>query len=121
MRVKIGNYTYEAKAEGSVVTFSVKLNGQIVAEGTGDTVHAASEDIQNKIEVEEIRLTLQKTLWPELSTAETPEYCPVCGKLIKDGEFTHRIAQAEPAGAGVIDIPSVALHQSCTPEYDKEH
>ena len=52
MRVKAGIYTCKAKVEDSVVTLSVELNGQIVAEGTGDTVHAASEDIQTKTEVE---------------------------------------------------------------------
>ena len=117
MRVKAGIYTCEAKVEGSVVTLSVELNGQIVAEGTGDTVHAASEDIQTKTEVEGIRLTLRQTLLPELSIAETPEYCPMCGKLIKDGEFEYRLAKAEPAGDGVSGL---ALHQSCAPEYDKE-
>ena len=37
MRVKAGIYTCKAKVEDSVVTLSVELNGQIVAEGTGDT------------------------------------------------------------------------------------
>ena len=120
MRVKAGIYTCEPKVEGSVVTLSLKLNGTIVAEGTGDTVHAASEDIQNKTEVEGIRLALQQTLLPELSTAETPEYCQVCGKLIKDGEFAYRPAKAEPAGDGVISISWLALHQSCASEYDNE-
>ena len=120
MRVKAGIYTCKAKVEDSVVTLSVELNGQIVAEGTGDTVHAASEDIQTKTEVEGIRLTLRQTLLPELSIAETPEYCPVCGKLIKDGEFKYRLAKAEPAGDGVIGVSGLALHQSCAPKYDKE-
>ena len=116
----MGIYTFESKVEGSVVTLSVELNGQIVAEGTGDTVHAASEDIQTKTEVEGIRLTLQQTFLPELSTAETSECCPVCGKLIKDGEFAYRLAKAEPTGDGVIGVSWLALHQSCVPEYDKE-
>ena len=122
MRVKIGIYTVESKVEGSVVTLSVELNGRIVAEGTGDTVRAASEDIQEKTDVEGIRLTLQGTLLPEPSTTETPAHCPVCGKLIKEGEFAYRFAKAEPepAGAGVIDFSWLALHQSCTTKYDKE-
>ena len=119
MRVKTGMYTVEVKVEGSVVTLSVELNGRIVAEGTGDTVNAASEDIQEKTDVEGIRLTLQRTRLPEPSTTETPA-CPVCGKLIKEGEFWYRLAKAEPAGDGVIDFSWLALHQSCATKDDKE-
>ena len=120
MRVKTGMYTVEVKVEGSVVTLYVELNGRIVAEGTGDTVNAASEDIQEKTDVEGIRLTLQRTRLPEPSTTETPAHCPVCGKLIKEDEFWYRLAKAEPAGDGVIDISWLALHQSCATKDDKE-
>ena len=120
MRVKTGMYTVEGKVEGSVVTLSVELNGRIVAEGTGDTANAASEDIQEKTDVEGIRLTLQGTHLPEPSTTETPAHCSVCGKLIKEGEFWYRLAKAEPAGDGVIDISCLALHQSCATKDDKE-
>ena len=116
----MGIYTFESKVEGSVVTLYVKdFDGRIVAEGTRDNVHAASEDIQKRTRVEGIRLTLQQVHLLEPST-ETPEACTVCGKLIKDGEFEYRLAKVckEPAVDG-LEVSFFPLYRSCAPEYDK--
>ena len=66
MRIKHGIYTFEIKVEGSVTKLRAEdLGGRIVAESSGADVHAASADMQNRTEIEGLRLTLQGFLFPE--------------------------------------------------------
>ena len=66
MRIKHGIYTFEIKVEGSVTKlYAEDSGGRIVAESTGADVHAASADMQNRTEIEGLRLTLQGFLFPD--------------------------------------------------------
>ena len=48
-----GIYTYETLKADGVVTIRIKdFGGSIIEEGTGDTAHAASEDIQERTQNE---------------------------------------------------------------------